>query len=97
MEYQDLIAYYGGLSKAARGLHLRVQSVWRWRDRGIPLPRQYQIEAYTGGALLAPPVPQQGRLRQAQRIAAKARRAALEQEAASAQQTTTVARRLSRR
>ena len=88
------IAYFGGVSAAARGLNLRPQTVQRWEYRGIPYHTQYWIEAWTDGALLAPPLPARGsraRIRKAQRIAVGARRA--EPDTASTQQARTVAGR----
>jgi hypothetical protein len=97
MDYEDLIRYFGSCAAAGRALRMSPQTVWCWKRRGIPLYTQYYIEACTGGALLAPPIPTQHWVRQQQRLAQAARRAEFEQNATATQQTTTVTRRLSRR
>ena len=78
MDHSDLLRFFGGETAAARGLGLDRGTVRHWKHSGIPNPMQYYIEAFTDGALLAPPLPCIGvrsQQRQAQRIAAAARKA----------------------
>jgi len=52
MEYSDIIARYGNLTRAARALALPISTVHAWRIRGVP--RAWQA-ALTGR--YAPPCP----------------------------------------
>ena len=74
MHSRDLVRYYGSIARAARALHMPRATVQAWKKRGIPVHMQYMIEAYSHGAILAPPVPDAPWVRQAQRVADKARR-----------------------
>lgn len=51
MTYDDAIKHFGSQAKLARALNVRQPSVYEWRERGIPLVRQYQIERITLGRL----------------------------------------------
>lgn len=96
MDYGDLIRYFGSCVAAGRALRMRSQTIWCWKHRGIPLHTQYYIEACTNGALLAPPVPYEGRVRQAQRLADAVRRklaADAESDVTSIQRTAPVSAR----
>lgn len=53
MNYDDLIKFFGSQSGAARALGVKPPSVHAWREGGIPLTRQYQIQVLTGDALKA--------------------------------------------
>ena len=55
MTYQELIAFFGTCSKAARALGVDRRVVHRWKRAGIPLMRQYQLQIVTQGALLVAP------------------------------------------
>lgn len=45
MNYNDLIAHWGGLSKAAQALGLERQKVFVWKKRRIP--SKWQLKAST--------------------------------------------------
>jgi hypothetical protein len=53
MRYDDVINFYGSQAAAARALSVAQPSVWGWKDSGIPIERQIQIELATGGQLKA--------------------------------------------
>lgn len=54
MTPKDLIDYFGGISKAARALGCKPQTIHDWIDSGqVPEGRQYQAELATGGQLRA--------------------------------------------
>lgn len=53
MEFDQLIAYFGTQAKVAEALGMTQGSISAWRKAGIPVPRQYQIEVLTKGALAA--------------------------------------------
>ena len=53
MDLDQVVAYFGTQEKAAAALGLTQGSISAWRN-GIPVPRQYQIEVVTQGALKAP-------------------------------------------
>lgn len=52
MNLDQLIAHFGTQEKAAEAIGVTQGSVSAWR-RGIPVPRQFQIEVLTQGALQA--------------------------------------------
>lgn len=52
MTHSELLAFFQNSNqKAADALGVSKQAVSAWKDRGIPVPRQYQIEVITGGVL----------------------------------------------
>lgn len=51
MDFETVISHFGTQQKAAAALGINQSSVAAWRRSGIPLPRQYQIEVVSGGAL----------------------------------------------
>lgn len=53
MTYQELIAYFGSQSKAAKAIGINQSSVSLWKAVGIPALRQLHIEKVTNGALKA--------------------------------------------
>ena len=54
MTTEELINHFGTQQKAARAIGISQPSVAGWIKAGrIPLPRQYQIQVITGGALKA--------------------------------------------
>lgn len=53
MELHQVVAYYGTQTKAAIALGVTQGSISAWGRAGIPIPRQFQIEVMTGGALKA--------------------------------------------
>ena len=52
MDLAEVVSHFGTQQKAAAALGMTQGSISAWRD-GIPIPRQYQIEVLTNGALLA--------------------------------------------
>ena len=51
---KQAIEHFGSQAKLARALGVKQPSVFAWVEDGeIPLPRQYQIELATSGALRA--------------------------------------------
>ena len=55
MTKTQVIEYFGGVTEAARALDLSQPSVSEWAEDKIPIIRQLQIEAVTGGKLRAGP------------------------------------------
>lgn len=54
MRVDDLLSHFKTQSAAARALGIKQPSIAGWVAKGeIPLPRQFQIEVVTGGALRA--------------------------------------------
>ena len=54
MTTDELINHFGTQQKAAKAIGISQPSVAGWIKAGsIPLPRQYQIQVITGGALQA--------------------------------------------
>ena len=51
MNYFEIKHYYGSAEKAGLALGIRRQAVHAWLRKGVPLGRQYEIQAITGGAL----------------------------------------------
>lgn len=62
MDLDQVVAHFGTQEKAAAALGMTQGSVSAWRKAGIPVPRQFQIEVLTNGALRAdrPVQPGQG-------------------------------------
>jgi hypothetical protein len=59
MTMQEALNHYGSRKRLADELGLWPQTVYAWGD-SIPLPRQYEIEVRTGGALKADRVNERG-------------------------------------
>jgi hypothetical protein len=55
MTKTQVIEYFGGVTETARALDLSQPSVSEWAEDKIPIIRQLQIEAFTGGKLRAGP------------------------------------------
>ena len=53
MTYTDLIRTYGNGAEAGRQLGFSRALVWTWKDRGIPVKRQVEIQYKTNGRLKA--------------------------------------------
>ena len=54
MLYEELLGHFGGLSKAARALKMKKQTVHSWKARGaIPFEAQFLIQLKTKGQLKA--------------------------------------------
>lgn len=54
MTYKELLKYFGGSNKLiAKSFGLGRPAPYFWRDRGIPIERQLQIEVLTEGVLKA--------------------------------------------
>ena len=51
MEFDKVIKHFGTQVKAAAALGVNQSSIAAWKRNGIPVPRQYQIEVVSGGAL----------------------------------------------
>ena len=52
MTFDQFIKHFGTQQKAANALGLKQPSINAWR-KGIPYPRQFQIQVITGGILQA--------------------------------------------
>lgn len=61
MTFDELINHFGTQQAAADAIGISQPSVSGWREGGIPLPRQYQIQVITGGRLQATPIPRESR------------------------------------
>jgi hypothetical protein len=55
MTYTQLVAHFGGLTKAADALGLDRRHVWNWSDRRIPSKWQVKAEHITNRKLKADP------------------------------------------
>ncbi len=55
MTFQELIEHFGTQTATAQALGIHQSSVSEWQQKGIPVPRQYQIQVLTGGKLQADP------------------------------------------
>lgn len=56
MTKSEAVTHFGSVKKLADALGLRsVQAVYQWPEDGIPVGRQYQIQALTKGKLKANP------------------------------------------
>jgi|SanBayMetagenome_1026888.scaffolds.fasta_scaffold39325_2 hypothetical protein len=51
---EDVLRYFGGVAATARALNLAQPSITQWPEP-LPVLRQLQVEALTGGALKAGP------------------------------------------
>lgn len=52
MTYKQILKYFGGQAEAARQLRIRQSTISAWR-KSLPLWREDQVEAFTGGKLKA--------------------------------------------
>lgn len=50
MELRKVVEHFGSQTALARALGIKQPSVAEWFERGIPIPRQYQIQVITDGA-----------------------------------------------
>ena len=55
MDFYDIKNHWGGVSCAAKALGKGRQSVYRWKETGVPLGEQYRIQVLTEGKLKAAP------------------------------------------
>lgn len=62
MDFYDIKTHWGSVSTAAKALGKGRQSVYRWKDSGVPLGEQYRIQVLTNGALQAQPEQQRSGL-----------------------------------
>lgn len=53
MNYEQIVGYYGGLTKAANDLGVDRRRVHAWKARGVPSFWQVKVEALTDGDLKA--------------------------------------------
>jgi len=53
MDYEQVIEFFGSQAEAARKLGVAQPSVWGWKEGGITLDRQVDIEIKTDGKLKA--------------------------------------------
>ena len=54
MTIDQVIEYYGGISKTAEALGISYQAVSQWADKNkVPTGRQFQIQIETKGKLTA--------------------------------------------
>ncbi len=57
MDFEQTIKTFGSQANLARAMGVSTAAVAQWRKNGIPLGRQYQIQALTDGGLRVPPRP----------------------------------------
>lgn len=55
MRYEELVAYYGGLTKAATALGVSKQTIHRWKAGRVPTKWQYRLRNYSKGKLQPSP------------------------------------------
>lgn len=53
MTYEELVNHFGKPIEVSRKLNITPQAVCIWKDSGVPLIRQFQIEVLTQGKLKA--------------------------------------------
>jgi hypothetical protein len=54
MTFDDVVAFFGGVSKAKKALGLKSrQTLYNWREDGVPDGEQCRIQIITGGQLTA--------------------------------------------
>lgn len=59
MTFKQIISFWGGVDAARKALGLKSrQTLYNWRDKGIPLEAQVNVEVITAGKLKAD-LPQQ--------------------------------------
>lgn len=51
MDFETVIAFFGTQQKTADALGLAQPTVASWKENGIPVPRQYQIQVVSKGKL----------------------------------------------
>lgn len=47
MDIEAVIQHFGGVKNLAQALDVYPQNIYHWREKGIPLLRQYQIQVLT--------------------------------------------------
>lgn len=54
MTFDDIVAHFGGVEKARDALGLKSrQTLYNWKDGGVPAGEQCRIQLLTSGVLLA--------------------------------------------
>lgn len=54
MTFNQIISHWGGVEAARKALGLKSrQTLYNWRDKGIPTDAQINVELVSGGALKA--------------------------------------------
>jgi len=53
MDIEKVIKHFGGVKALCRVLNVYAQSIYQWKERGIPLARQYEIEQLSKGKFIA--------------------------------------------
>lgn len=53
MTFNQIITHWGGVDAARKALGLSRQTLYNWRDKGIPLEAQVNVEVVTEGKLKA--------------------------------------------
>lgn len=53
MDIEKVIKHFGGVKSICRILNVYAQSIYQWKERGIPLARQYEIEQLSKGKFVA--------------------------------------------
>jgi hypothetical protein len=55
MTFSDLVVHFGTVQKASNAIGVTRQTIYDWRDRGVPEVTQLQIQKLTKRALKADP------------------------------------------
>jgi transcriptional repressor of cell division inhibition gene dicB len=55
MTFQQVVDHFGSVRKIAEALGIGRKAVHAWKNIGVPILRQYQIQTLTNGALVAEP------------------------------------------
>jgi hypothetical protein len=53
MDIDKLIKHFGSVKEMAKALDVYPQAIYQWKEGGIPLLRQYQIQVVTKGRFKA--------------------------------------------
>jgi transposase len=53
MTFTDLVVHFGTVSKAAKALGYTRQTIYDWRQRGVPEGKQLEIQKMTRGQVKA--------------------------------------------
>lgn len=53
MDIDKLIDHFGSVKEMAKALDVYPQAIYQWKEGGIPLLRQYQIQVITKGRFKA--------------------------------------------
>lgn len=54
MDYKQIIGHWGGVEAARQALGVRSrQTIYNWKEKGVPLEQQIQAEVKSGGVLKA--------------------------------------------